>query len=363
MIRVSQPSFGPEVEDLVLTVLRSGQVAQGPMVARFEELCAEMSGSAHAVAVSNGTVALEAAFEVLGIGPGDEVITSPLTFAATVNAALRTGATVRFADVADDYTVDPAAVAALVNERTAAIVPVHLYGLPADMPALMELAGRYGLVVIEDAAQAHGAAVAGRPAGSFGVGCFSFYATKNVTAGEGGVVTTGDADVARRLRLLRNQGMVERYRYEAVGRNLRMTDLQAAVAIPQLERLAALNKLRDANADHLTRLLGPVARLGLPAVPEGRSAVWHQYTVVLPGGVDRDRAVAGLRERGVEAGVYYPRLAWDYPVYRAHPGVVTDATPRAEEIARRCLSLPVHPGLSEEDIETVAAALVEVLAT
>jgi dTDP-4-amino-4,6-dideoxygalactose transaminase len=148
-----------------------------------------------------------------------------------------------------------------------------------------------------------------------------------------------------------------------VGRNLRMTDLQAAVAIPQLERLAALNKLRDANADHLTRLLKPVARLGLPAVPEGRSAVWHQYTVVLPGGVDRDRAVAGLRERGVEAGVYYPRLAWDYPVYRAHPGVVTDATPRAEEIARRCLSLPVHPGLSEEDIETVAAALVEVLAT
>ena len=361
-IRVSEPRFGPDVEELVLAVLRSGQIAQGPMVARFEALCAEMSGSPHAVAVSNGTVALEGAFEALGIGPGDEVITTPLTFAATINAALRTGAVVRFADVTEDYTIDPAAVDSLVNDRTAAIVPVHLYGLAADMPGLMAVADRRHLAVIEDAAQAHGATVAGRPAGSFGVGCFSFYATKNVTSGEGGVITTADEALARTLRLLRNQGMVERYRYELAGRNLRMTDLQAAVAIPQLERLAESNKARDANARQLSRALERVEGLELPVAPGGRAHVWHQYTVLLPADVDRDRIVVGLRERRVEAGVYYPRLAWDYPVYREHPGVVPDPTPRAEEIARRCLSLPVHPGLSEPEIETVALALTAAVA-
>jgi perosamine synthetase len=358
-IRVSEPKFGAEVEELVLAVLRSGQIAQGPMVARFEQLCAEMSGSSHAVAVSNGTVALEAALEVLGIGPGDEVITSPLTFAATVNAVVRTGAVVRFADVGADYTLDPEAAGSLVNERTAALLPVHLYGLPVDMPALMAVADSHGLAVIEDAAQAHGARVGGRPVGSFGVGCFSFYATKNVTSGEGGVVTTSDDGLARRLRLLRNQGMVERYRYECVGRNLRMTDLQAAVAIPQMERLAGINKRRDANAQHLTRLLEPTGSLSVPVLPEGRAHVWHQYTVLLPSDVDRDEVLQRMREQSVEAGVYYPMLAWDYPVYRDHPGIVPDPTPRAEEIVRRCVSLPVHPGLSEDDIEVVAAVVLD----
>ena len=361
MIHVSEPSFGPEVEELVLSVLRSGQVAQGPMVARFEELCATMAGSTHAVAVNNGTTALEAAFEVLGIGAGDEVITTPLTFAATINAALRTGATVRFADVSADYTIDPASVAGLVNHRTAALVPVHLYGLPAGMPELMALADQNHLAVIEDAAQAHGALVGGLQVGSFGLGCFSFYATKNVTAGEGGVITTSDDGLARRLRLLRNQGMVERYRYEIVGRNLRMTDLQAAVAIPQLERLDAINKARDANASRLNDLLraSPVT---MPAVPGDRLHVWHQYTILVPAGADRDDFVTGLLKRGVQAGVYYPRLAWDYPVYREHPGVVADPTPRAADVAARCVSLPVHPGLSSDDVEAVAAAVLEALA-
>jgi dTDP-4-amino-4,6-dideoxygalactose transaminase len=305
------------------------------------------------VAVNNGTTALEAAFEVMGIGPGDEVITTPLTFAATVNAALRTGATVRFADVTADYTVDPAAVAALINSRTAALVPVHLYGLPAAMPELMALGGRHGLAVVEDSAQAHGALVAGRPAGSFGVGCFSFYATKNVTAGEGGVITTSDDGLARRLRLLRNQGMVERYRYELAGRNLRLTDLQAAVAIPQLERLADINKARDENARLLTELLEGSA-VTLPPVPDDRVHVWHQYTILLPEGMDRDVFVARVLEGGVQAGVYYPRLAWDYPVYQGHPGVVADPTPRAADVAARCVSLPVHPGLCEEDLAAIA---------
>jgi len=354
MIRVSQPTFDSAVEELVLTVLRSGHIAQGPMVERFEHLCAEMAGSSHAIAVSNGTVSLEAALEVLGVGSGDEVITAPLTFAATINAIVRTGATVRFADVGPDYTISADAIAALVNERTAAIVPVHLYGLMADMDRLMAIASRSGLEVIEDAAQAHGASVNGRPAGSYGIGSFSFYATKNVAAGEGGVITTSDDALARQLRMLRNQGMAERYRYEMVGRNLRMTDIQAAIAIPQLERLKETNATRAANAELLTALLGSNLGIVAPPLPPGRVHVWHQYTVLLPDGVDRDEVVARMREDGVEGGVYYPRLAWDYPVYRGHPGVVCDPTPEADRVTRRCLSLPVHPGLSPEQIARVA---------
>lgn len=361
MIRVSQPHFGTDVEALVLEVLRTGQVAQGPMVARLEALGAQMAGVRHAVAVANGTVSLETALEVIGVGPGDEVITTPFTFAATVNAVLRTGATARFADIGADFTVDPESVAGLVGERTTAILPVHLYGLMADMPALVTLAERHGLAVLEDAAQAHGANVDGRPAGSFGIGSFSFYATKNVAAGEGGLLTTDDDGTAHRFRLLRNQGMVERYRYEAIGRNLRMTDLQAALAVPQLEQLEASNAARQANAARLTGLLEGHAGLLLPDVPKGRAHVWHQYTVLLPEGADREEVQRRMREAGVEAGVYYPRLAWDYPIYREHPHVVGDDTPVAQAAARRCLSLPVHPRLGPAEVDQVAAALVAAL--
>lgn len=361
MIRVSQPRFGADVEELVLQVVRSGQVAQGPLVGRLESLGAEMAGTRHAVAVSNGTVSLETALEVIGVGPGDEVITTPFTFAATVNAILRTGATVRFADIRPDYTIDPDAVAGLVSSRTRALVPVHLYGLMAEMEPLMALAAEHGLAVVEDAAQAHGASIDGRRAGSFGIGSFSFYATKNVAAGEGGLLTTSDDELARRFRLLRNQGMVERYRYEMVGRNLRMTDLQAALAVPQMERLAETNAQRQANAEELTKRLAVAGGLTLPAVAPGRAHVWHQYTVLLPPGADRSLVQERMRGDGVDSGVYYPRLAWDYPVYRRHPGVVPDGTPVAADAAARCLSLPVHPGLEPGDLEQVAAALLSAL--
>jgi dTDP-4-amino-4,6-dideoxygalactose transaminase len=361
VIRVSQPHFGADVEALVLDVLRRGHVAQGPMVARLEALGAQMAGTRHAVAVANGTVSLETALEVLGLGPGDEVITTPFTFAATVNAVLRSGATARFADIGPDFTIDPDAVSALVGDRTAAVVPVHLYGLMADMPALMTVADRHGLAVVEDAAQAHGASLDGRRAGSYGIGSFSFYATKNVAAGEGGLLTTDDDATAQRFRLLRNQGMVERYRYEVVGRNLRMTDLQAALAIPQLERLDRSNATRQANAERLTALLGGHPGLALPDVPKGRTHVWHQYTVLLPEGADRERVRGLMLDAGVEAGVYYPCLAWDYPVYRRHPGVVADDTPVARSVAARCLSLPVHPRLDAGELEQVAAALLGAL--
>ncbi len=356
-VRISAPQLGPEVEDLVLAVLRSGHLAQGPMVERFEALCTVMAGTAHAVAVANGTVALDAALAVLDIGPGQEVITSPFTFAATINAILRSGASVRFADIGDDFTIDCGSVAALIRPATAAIMPVHLYGLPADMRALTSLAVSRGLAVVEDAAQAHGADVDGRRAGSFGTGCFSFYATKNVTSGEGGCVTTDDSMLAERLRALRNQGMRTRYDYAMIGQNWRMTDVAAAIAIPQMERLDEIITSRRRNAAELTSLLAGTPLVTTPRVPAGRGHVWHQYTVLLDRGVDRDRVAASLSSDGVDAGVYYPGLVWDHDAYRDHPNVHRGDTPTARDYTSRCLSLPIHPGLSPGDLERVAAAL------
>ena len=356
-IRISEPQLGPEVENLVLEVLRSGHLAQGPMVGRFEALCTDMAGTAHAIAVANGTLALDAALAVLEIGPGQEVITTPFTFAATINAILRSGASVRFADIREDFTIDPDSVAALIGPRTAAIMPVHLYGLPADMRPLMSLASAHGFAIVEDAAQAHAADVDGRRVGSFGVGCFSFYATKNVTSGEGGCITTDDSMLAERLRALRNQGMRSRYDYAMIGQNWRMTDVAAAIAIPQMQRLDEIVRTRRRNAALLTSLIGNDSEVTTPRVPEGRGHVWHQYTILLEPGIDRDRVAASMSSEGVDTGVYYPGLVWDHEAYRNHPNVHRDDTPLARQCTARCLSLPVHPGLSTHDLERVAEAL------
>lgn len=360
-IRISEPDLGPDVEALVLQVLRSGRLAQGPMVERFEVLCAAMAGTAHAVAVNTGTAALEAALRVAGVGPGDEVITTPFTFAATLNAILGRGAIVRFADVGDDLTIDPARVEPLIGPRTRAVVPVHLYGLMADMDAIAELARARGIAIVEDAAQAHGASRGGRRAGAAGLGCFSFYATKNVTSGEGGCVTTDDDAAAAALRILRNQGMRRRYEYVDIGQNWRMTEVAAAIAIPQMERLEERTAARRRNAAALSALLGDDERLTLPAEPPGCVHSWHQYTVLLAPGVDRDRVASHLDAAGIECGVYYPRLVWDYAAYRTEQRVIVDRAPVAESAARRCLSLPVHPLLDAADLVRIAMTLLRAL--
>jgi perosamine synthetase len=347
-----------DAEPLVLEVIRSGVLAQGPMVQRLEEEFAGVVGVRHAVAVNNGTTALVAALQVLDLEPGDEVVTSPFTFAATLNAALEAGATVRFADIREeDFAVDPARLAARVGERTRALLPVHLYGQTADMGPVTALARERGLHVVEDAAQAHGATYEGRAAGSFGTGCFSFYATKNLTTGEGGMVTTDDDGVADRLRLLRNQGMRQRYRYEVPGHNYRMTDLQAAVGLPQIGRLGRIVERRGEHARRLSAGLGDVPGLTLPRELPGRSHVWHQYTVLVDESLDRDRVVADLTAAGVGAGVYYPGTVFDHDCYRDHPRVVVEEVPVAESVARRCLSLPVHQHLTGDQLDTIVAAV------
>ncbi|NLG54378.1 MAG: DegT/DnrJ/EryC1/StrS family aminotransferase [Rhodococcus sp.] len=360
MIAISSISFGEDVEREVLDTLRSGIVAQGPKVARLETEFAQLVGAKHAVAVSSGTTALVAAVQVQDLQPGDEVLTSPFTFVATVNAILEAGATVRFADIsATDFCLDAASAQERITERTKVIAPVHLYGQTADMRAVSELADRHGLAIIEDAAQAHGAQFDGQGAGTFGLGCFSFYATKNITTGEGGMITTGDDAIADRLRVLRNQGMRARYQYEMVGHNYRMTDLQASLALPTLPHYPQQVAARRRNAELLTTGLKDLPGVQLPSELTGRLHVWHQYTLLLDedAPITRDALAERLTERGVGSGIYYPRAAYDYDCYREHPRVVIDETPVATSVAKRCLSIPVHAGLSESDVHDVVAAV------
>jgi dTDP-4-amino-4,6-dideoxygalactose transaminase len=365
VIPISQVSLPAGSEELVLEVLRSGQLAQGPLVERFERQFAELCGVAHAVAVNNGTTALVAALRVLELEPGDEVITSPFTFVATLNAILEAGAVVRFADIGeDDFNIDPDAAAAVVTDRTRVLLPVHLYGQCADLDRLGELVADHALTLVEDSAQAHGATIGGRAAGSTGLGCFSFYATKNLTTGEGGMVTTDDDHLADRLRVLRNQGMRARYRYEMAGNNYRMTDLQAAVGLPQLGGYAANVAARRANAAALSEGLTGIAGLVTPAALPGRGHVWHQYTlrVTADAAITRDQLADRLGDAGIGCGIYYPKLVFDYDCYRGHPGVSTAEVPVAQRITTEVLSLPVHPGLDADDIERIVDTIRSALA-
>nr|WP_297424203.1 DegT/DnrJ/EryC1/StrS family aminotransferase [uncultured Actinotalea sp.] len=364
MIPISSVDLGPEVEAAVLQVLRSGMIAQGPVVAEFERRFAELTGVPHAIAVNNGTTALVAVLQVLDLQPGEEVLTTPFTFVATLNAILEAGAVATFADIRDDdFTLDPAAAAAAVTERTRVVMPVHLYGQTADAAAFAALADERDLVLVEDSAQAHGATVDGRAAGSFGIGCFSFYGTKNLTTGEGGIITTHDDALADRLRVLRNQGMRARYQYEMAGHNYRLTDLQAALVLPQLDRYAASVARRRANAARLVAGLEGVRGLVLPRESPGRSHVWHQFTVRLTSEarVDRDELVARLTEAGIGTGIYYPRLVFDYTCYRDHPGVRIPEVPVAERVVQEVVSLPVHPKVSDDDVDRVVATVRAVL--
>ncbi|MGN6197333.1 DegT/DnrJ/EryC1/StrS family aminotransferase [Humibacter sp.] len=359
MIPISTVRLGQEVEESVLSVIRSGIIAQGPVVARFEEEFASLTGARHAVAVNNGTTALVAALQTQNLEPGDEVVTSPFTFIATINAALEAGATVRFADVLEaDFGLDPQAVDAQITDRTKVLMPVHLYGQSADMAPLAATASLHGVAIIEDAAQAHGATYSGQCVGTFGAaGCFSFYATKNLTTGEGGIITTNDDEIATTLRLLRNQGMRERYNYVLPGHNYRLTDLQAAVVLPQLAEYDQQLACRRRNAEGLSKRLKGLEGVTLPTQLPGRKHVWHQYTILLPDGVDRDSFIASLTQSDVGSGIYYPKPVYDYAAYREHPRVLVGSNPVAESIAKRCVSLPVHQYLEEHDLDIIAEAV------
>jgi dTDP-4-amino-4,6-dideoxygalactose transaminase len=356
MIPITVVEFGAEEERLVLDVLRSGRVAQGPLVAQFEERFAALTGVRHAVAVNNGTTSLIASLQCLDLQPGDEVITSPFTFAATLNAILEAGATARFADISErDYNVTAATISERLNDRTKVLMPVHLFGQIAEMDAISAIAADRGLRILEDSAQAHGATLGDRAAGSFDIGSFSFYATKNLTTGEGGIITTDDDELAARLRILRNQGMRARYDYAMLGQNYRLTDLQAALVLPQLDRYDDIVAARKRNAAYLSAGLADVTGVVTPVELPGRSHVWHQYTIrVTPdASVTRDEFVERINAAGIGAGVYYPRLVFDYDAYRDRPDVIIEPTPVAERIAGEVVSLPVHNHLTTDQLDTI----------
>jgi len=360
VIPISRPSLGQEEERAVLDVMRSGQLAQGERVRRFEEAFARATGAGAAVATSSGSSALYLALLAHHIGPGDEVITSPLTFVATANAIVQAGATPVFADVDDSLNLSVEAATRLITPRTKCIITVHLHGNPCDLVSLTQIAGRHGLIVIQDACQAVGATVAGRPLGSYGTAVYSFYATKNLTTGEGGMVTTNDSRVAELCASLRHQGYAgQPYVHDRVGFNFRMTEIQAAIGLVQLKGLACITERRRRIASYYDEVI-PTGRFKRPRTVPRAGHVYHQYTLresasadTSPAAVrDRDELRRSLSEAGIATGVYYPVPIHRQPAYRAYDSA---RCPEAERASADMFSIPVHHSLSDAEIETVGA--------
>ncbi len=356
MIPIARPQLGEEEKRQVWDAMASGSLAQGPRVREFEERFAALIGTAHAVATSSGTTALHLALLGYGIGHQDEVITVPFTFIASANSVLYTGARPIFVDVDErDFTMDVEQVERAITPRTRAIMPVSLYGQPADMPAIVEIAERHGVAVVEDACQSHGASVGERRSGTWGAGTFSFYPTKNMTTGEGGMLTTDDAELADRVRLLREHGMKVRYHHEIVGYNFRMTDIAAAIGLAQIDKLNGYNERRRAIAARYDAELRGVIT---PSVRPGVTHVYHQYTIRVR---ERDAFAEALKARGVGSAIYYP-----IPVHRQAPfvalGYGTESYPVTDRLTTQVLSIPVHPSLSEDEVATVIGAVNETAA-
>lgn len=353
MIPIAKPILGKDEEQAILEVIASGQLVQGPKVHEFETRFAALCGVEHAVATSSGTTALHLAMLAHEIGAGDEVITSPFSFIASANCALYVGARPVFADIEPDFfTLDPAKIEAQITPKTKAIVPVHLYGQACEMDAIVEIAQKHQLAIIEDACQAHGATYHGRPVGSFGTACYSLYATKNMTTIEGGMLVTNDAHIAERARLLRSHGSPKTYQHVMLGYNLRLTDMAAAIGLVQLAKLQEWNSIRRANAAYLTEKLSAIPGVVAPKVRANAEHVFHQYTIRIP---DRDNAAQKLREKGVGVGIHYPTPIHKQPLY-ANLGY-HDILPVAEKASLEVLSLPVHPSLTRADLDLIVQAV------
>lgn len=369
-IKINEVCFGKEelkaVEDVLKTGVLTERSGMGPKVLEFERKFADYVGVKHAIAVSSGTAALHAALLAAEVKPGDEVILPSFAFQAAAEAVLLVGATPVFVDIDEEtYCMDVESVEEAVTKDTKAIIPVHLYGLPADMDPILELAREKDIIVIEDAAQAHGAAYKGRKVGSMGhMGCFSFYATKNMTTGEGGMVTTNDEEYAEALRAIRNHGEERANWSVRLGHNYRMSELQAALGIAQLEKLPNFLKKRRANAENLSKELASVRRLILPKEPEGTLHAWNLYTVRVQGAnaAKRNKVVEKLRDKGIGASVYYETPIHLLPFYKKffkpkRKGWLA----KTEKAARQVFSIPIHPKVSPEGLEYIVKNLRRIL--
>ena len=356
MIPIARPDIGEEEVAAVTEVLRSGMIAQGRRVAELEERWADRVGTRHAIAVGNGTVALAAILAGLELGPGDEVITVGHTFAATANAILSTGATPVFVDIEPDtYLIDAKRIERAITSRTRALLPVHLFGLVADMDMVRAIGDRYGLAVVEDAAQAHGATRDGLRAGGRGLaGCFSFYPGKNLGAlGDAGALVTDDEGLAERARALREHGQRAKYHHDLEGFTARLDTIQALALLHKLPLLDAWNEQRRAVARFYTHALDGVGDLQLPPVPAGSEPVWHLYVVRT---ADPVGLASFLSERGIGSGRHYPQPVHLSPAY-ASLSYGRGSFPVTEQLADRVLSLPIFPGLAEAQLDAVVGAV------
>jgi len=364
-IPMAKPLLGPEEKEAVLRVLDSGMLAQGKEVEEFEKAFANYIGTSFAIATSNGTTALHAALLAHGIRVGDEVITTPFTFIATANAIKMVGATPVFVDIEEDtFNIDPSLVEKAITPRTKAILPVHLFGMPAAMDKIMDIARKHHLKVIEDACQAHGAEVfqkgeyngERKKVGSFGTGCFSFYPTKNMTTSEGGMITTNDSVFAEKVRRIisHHSSPHNKYLHAALGYNFRMTNICAAIGSVQLRKLPGFNEARKRNAQVLAARLQDIKGLVLPSLQEGH--VFHQYTIrIIPSfGVSRDEVVSALTARGIGCSIFYPLPLHQQEAFNEYRDL---SFPVAERLAKEVLSIPVHPALVAADLQRIIAAL------
>ncbi|MDO8725740.1 MAG: DegT/DnrJ/EryC1/StrS family aminotransferase [Candidatus Methanoperedens sp.] len=360
MIPIAKPILGEEEVNAVTEVLRSGVIAEGQKVKDFEAAFAKFTGTSFAVAVNSGTAALHAALLAHRIGPGDEVITTPFSFVATANSVLFTGAKPVFSDIKEDtFNIDPESIIEKITPRTKAIIPVHLYGQSADMKAIMDIAEDKDLIIIEDACQAHGATFEGKSVGSFGEGTFSFYPTKNMTTGEGGIITTNDKFVAEKARMIRSHGSKQRYLHEMLGFNLRMTDIAAAIGLVQLGKIGDFNRSRINNAHYLTQSLQKIKGLVLPHIDKRCGHVFHQYTVRIRGDLTRDEVVSSLNKKDIGTGIYYPLPIHKQPYYMELG--YHDFLPVSERASKEVISLPVHPSLTKLDLDTISEYLHEII--
>jgi dTDP-4-amino-4,6-dideoxygalactose transaminase len=356
MIPIAKPFIGDEEINEVESVLRSGFIAQGPKVAEFEEKFADYIGTRHAVATSSGTTALHVALLCAGIGKDDEVITTPFSFAATSNSVLYAGAKPVFVDIEPEtYNINPELIEEAITDKTKAILPVHLYGQPADMDSINKIAKNHDLKVIEDAAQAHGAVYKGINVGLLGdMACFSFYPTKNITTGEGGMITTDNNGFDHDARALRAHGESERYQHVILGYNFRMTDIAAAIGVVQLKRLDGFNEKRIENAEYLTEHIRYIDGIEPPFVQDGVKHIFHQYTIRVGNG-KRDELRDFLNNEGIGTGIHYPKPIYRQKLYE-NLGFTANCL-EAEKAAEEVLSIPVNPALSARDLGKIVSVL------
>lgn len=358
-VPIAKPIIGEQEIENVVEVLKSGMIAQGPKVAEFEEKFADWVGAKYGIATNSGTAALHVALLACGIGPGDEVITTPFTFIASGNAIVYTGATPVFADIdLDTYNINPLTIEELITDKTKAILPVQLYGQAAEMDKIREIAEKHDLMVIEDAAQAHGATYKDEKVGSMGdMACFSFYPTKNMTTSEGGMITTNNKELAEKARMFRDHGSNIKYTHDEIGYNFRMTDIGAAIGLAQLDVIDDFNNKRIENAEYLNEGLKDVDGVVIPYSPEERKHVYHQYTIRVDKG-DRDKWVEMLNERGIGTGIHYPIPLYNQPIFKKLG--FDGNSPVAEKAADNVISLPVHPSLTKDDLDLIIEAVKEV---